>query len=67
MPLVKLVHVNSAGADKGFMVLTIDGQNKFFRRTGNVVFGGIDGADVTKAVWRDSGGLPPEIETSKLK
>jgi hypothetical protein len=65
MPLLKVVHLTSR--ENGFLVLTIDGKNAFFRKNANVVFQGADPQKVLQSLWRDSGGLPPAIETSKLK
>jgi hypothetical protein len=65
MPLIKVVHLKSS--EGGFLVLTIDDKNAFFQKTGNVGFGGADPLKVIQHLWRDSGGLPPEIETAQLK
>jgi hypothetical protein len=65
MPLIKVVHLSSS--EGGFLVLTIDGKNAYFRKHGNVVFQRVDPLKVIEHLWRDSRGLPPEIETAKLK
>ena len=65
MPFVKVIHLDDG--EGGQLVITIDGKNAYFRKTSNVVFQRLDPQAVINAVWSDSGGLPPEIETSKLK
>lgn len=65
MPFIKVIHLTDD--DGGLLVLTIDGKNAYFKKFSNVVFQRPDPQSVVKAVWSDSAGLPPEIETSKLK
>ena len=65
MPFIKVIHLTDD--DGGLLVLTIDGKNAYFKKFSNVVFQRPDPQAVVKAVWSDSAGLPPEIETSKLK
>jgi len=65
MPFIKVIHLTDD--DGGLLVLTIDGKNAYFKKHSNVVFQRPDPQAVIKAVWNDSKGLPPELETSKLK
>lgn len=67
MPLVKVIHIESGGDDRGSITLVLDGQNKFFRSNRNVVFRGIDERVILEHLWRGSGGKPADVESAKLK